>query len=55
MILFGGIVDVTKEINELHEFNFSDMSWAQVDDEFDDRSVAERSPSPARRQRTDGL
>lgn len=55
MILFGGIVDVTKEINELHEFNFQDMTWSQVDDEFEDRSVGERSPSPARRQRQDGI
>ena len=32
MIVFGGIVEVTKEINEMHIFDFASGAWVAVDD-----------------------
>ena len=33
MVVFGGIVEVTKEINEMHIFDFASGTWSVVDDE----------------------
>ena len=49
MILFGGIVDITKEINELHQFNFSKRDWEDIDDDIPHADGIERSPSPRKR------
>lgn len=49
MILFGGIVDITKEINELHQFNFAKRDWEDIDDDIPHADGIERSPSPRKR------
>ena len=46
MILFGGIVEITKEINELHQYQNS--GWSSIDDESSHTGEVDRSPSPAR-------
>ena len=51
MILFGGIVDITKEINELHQFDFGKKSWEQIDDDVAHKDGIERSPSPRKPRR----
>lgn len=35
MILFGGIVEITKEINEIHQFEFGSNQWTTIDDKSD--------------------
>jgi hypothetical protein len=44
--LFGGIVDITKEINELHMFDFTTKTWKSIDDNVDHPEGFEYSPSP---------
>ncbi len=46
MILFGGIVDITKEINELHQYDFEAKQWSGVDDNIEHEEM-DHSPSPA--------
>jgi hypothetical protein len=45
--LFGGIVDITKEINELHQFDFAKKEWLGIDDNIEHEEGVEFSPSPA--------
>jgi hypothetical protein len=46
LILFGGIVDITKEINELHMFDFKTKIWKGIDDNIEHPEGYEYSPSP---------
>jgi hypothetical protein len=46
--LFGGIVDITKEINELHQFDCNNKTWSVIDDNIEHEEGVEFSPSPAR-------
>lgn len=48
LILFGGIVDITKEINELHQFDCNNKTWSVIDDNIEHEEGVEFSPSPAR-------
>jgi hypothetical protein len=32
MIIFGGIIEITKEINEIEMFDFSSRKWSSIDD-----------------------
>lgn len=51
MILFGGIVDITKEINELHQFEFGAKKWSCIDDDIPHKDGIDISPSPNRKVR----
>jgi hypothetical protein len=46
LILFGGIVDITKEINEIHQFDFATKQWTQIDDNVEHEGGIDYSPSP---------
>jgi len=46
LILFGGIVNITKEINELHMFDFATKTWKGIDDNIEHPEGYEYSPSP---------
>ena len=40
MILFGGIVEITKELNEIEQFDFKTGTWTSIDDKSDQHSFS---------------
>lgn len=51
MILFGGIVDITKEINEIDQFDLGAKKWNSIDDQSEQRKhsvTASPHPGPKR-------
>ena len=46
MILFGGIYEITKELNDLHIFDFSKNTWVTLFEESNSPLKLRDSPSP---------
>ena len=49
IIVFGGIWDVTKELNDLHAYSIADDKWVTMSDSANQAQI-KRSPTKARDQ-----